>query len=166
MKYCVKCGQQMDDEALFCPRCGTKAASINQQENPVVEETQEVEKQEGIEETAQVKEEQNKNAKVKTARKATPLHEQKVKEFLPVAIAAIVCSIAMWILQATLSPTGIFKVMPLLIFALLDTLFGVLNLVRAIQCLNRKNFFIAALSFVLATLLFICSIVNLIFLMS
>lgn len=24
MKYCKKCGQQIDDDALFCPRCGQK----------------------------------------------------------------------------------------------------------------------------------------------
>ena len=164
MKYCTKCGQMMDDEALFCPRCGTKAASITQEDTQDNQENVVVESPERVEEKAEVKEEPKNN--VKTARKATPLHEQKVKEFLPVAIAAIVCSIAMWILQATLSPTGIPKVLPLLIFVMLDTLFGVLNLVRAIKCLNRKNFFIAALSFVLTTLLFVCSIVNLIFLMS
>lgn len=164
MKYCTKCGQKMDDEALFCPKCGAKAASITQEDTQDNHENVVVENQERVEEKAEVKEEPKKN--VKTARKATPLYEQKVKEFLPVAIAAIVCSIAMWIVQATLSPTGFPKVMPLLIFVMLDTLFGVLNLVRAIQCLNRKNFFIAALSFVLTTLLFVCSIVNLIFLMS
>lgn len=30
MKFCAKCGQQLLDEDLFCPKCGTKAeANIN-----------------------------------------------------------------------------------------------------------------------------------------
>ena len=29
MKYCVKCGQQMSDETIFCPACGCAAGDPN-----------------------------------------------------------------------------------------------------------------------------------------
>lgn len=27
MKYCVRCGHPVEDESLFCPRCGTRCGS-------------------------------------------------------------------------------------------------------------------------------------------
>ena len=31
MKFCSKCGQPLNDSAMFCPKCGTKADAIQQQ---------------------------------------------------------------------------------------------------------------------------------------
>lgn len=32
MKYCTKCGRQLNDDDLFCPACGTKQVEVEQQE--------------------------------------------------------------------------------------------------------------------------------------
>lgn len=34
MKYCVKCGAQLDDDALFCHSCGTECGEQSQQQAP------------------------------------------------------------------------------------------------------------------------------------
>ena len=34
MKYCVKCGKQINDNALACPYCGFTAANISMAESP------------------------------------------------------------------------------------------------------------------------------------
>ena len=31
MKYCQKCGNQLMDEAVICPKCGCQCGNINQQ---------------------------------------------------------------------------------------------------------------------------------------
>ena len=154
MKYCTKCGAQMNDDALFCPKCGTKFEEVIEESN-----------QEAIEEKPVAPEETSKpkpNAKVKG--KATPLHEQKVKEFLPVPLALIGCSIALWIINAVGSPTGIVKIMPLLLFMMLSIFLGVMSLIRGIKTINRKIYFNAALSFTLLVLLFTCLIIDFVFL--
>ena len=33
MKYCEKCGEQLDDDAVFCSRCGARCDGGNQQSN-------------------------------------------------------------------------------------------------------------------------------------
>lgn len=35
MKFCVKCGHQMDDDMLFCQKCGTKSVVIPEEATPV-----------------------------------------------------------------------------------------------------------------------------------
>lgn len=39
MKYCQSCGKEMDDDAAFCPNCGTKIANQTK-ENQVVQTQQ------------------------------------------------------------------------------------------------------------------------------
>jgi hypothetical protein len=37
MKYCIKCGAQMPDEATFCPKCGSIQHSASEYEAPHVD---------------------------------------------------------------------------------------------------------------------------------
>ena len=146
MKYCTECGAAMNDDDLFCPKCGAK-----------VDET-------ALETTSpSPKEAAKPNAKIKGAR--VPLEEQKVKEFLPLPLALIACSIAIWIVDAIASLTGIPKIMPLIIFILLSGLLGGMSLARAIKTLRKQNYFNSALSFVLFALLAVCLIVDFTFLL-
>ena len=102
MKYCTNCGAKMEDEALFCSKCGTKAA-------PIIEE-----KKESYEED-QVVEETPKKPNKAVKGPAKPLHEEKLKEFLPVSLVVIAATILLWIIQNLVHPTDILRVMPLII---------------------------------------------------
>ena len=154
MKYCSKCGEPMNDDDLFCPRCGAKV-------NPPIEEQKPMQQQEPVAVNETPKEEV-KPKKVKG--KAPSTFEQPPKQFLPVPLALIACSIAIWIINAVAGLTGIPKVMPLLIFMLLSGFLGVMSMIRAVKKLNRKIYFDAALSFVLFALLIVCLIIDFVFL--
>ena len=149
MKYCTNCGAKMEDEALFCSKCGTKAA-------PIIEE-----KKESYEED-QVVEETPKKPNKAVKGPAKPLHEEKLKEFLPVSLVVIAATILLWIIQNLVHPTDILRVMPLIIFTIIGGFYGILNLLRAKQCYKRQIYFKAALSLVLAVVLFTCTIIDLI----
>ena len=42
MKYCIKCGQQLPDQAMFCSKCGTKQPGVESSNNvPVSAEVNE-----------------------------------------------------------------------------------------------------------------------------
>jgi len=166
MKYCMKCGAPMVDEALFCPKCGTRVAEVAEepktevaQQQPTVQEIKEAVQQPPVQETTSAKQPARKAARPKT-----PLHEQKLREFLPVPLALVGCSIAIWIVDAVGHVQGIPRIFPLIIFMFLSGFLGVLSLVRAIKSLNRKIYFKAALSFVLFALLATCLVIDAIFL--
>lgn len=155
MKYCAKCGAPMNDDALFCSKCGAKFEEVveqKQEEKPVANEQQVVQEQ--------------PSGKRVVKRAATPIYEQKIREFAPMSIAIVVCSMAMWILNATLHPSGITKVMPLLLFMLFCALYAVMSMVRAVKTLTRKMYLKSVLSFVFFGLLFVCFIINFVFLVS
>ncbi len=155
MKYCTKCGAPMNDDALFCPKCGTKVEEI----------VEEKVAPQSVEEKPVANQEPPKtNAKVKGAR--VSIHEQPVKQFLPVPLALIGCSIALWIINAVGNTSGITRIMPLLIFMFLSGFLGVMSLIRGIKTINRKLYFKAALSFVLFALLVTCLIIDFIFLVN
>ena len=157
MKYCTKCGAPMNDDALFCPKCGTKVEEISEEKvAPQPVEEKPVANQEPPK--------TNANAKVKGARLS--IHEQPVKQFLPVPLALIGCSIALWIINALGNTSGITRIMPLLIFMFLSGFLGVMSLIRGIKTINRKLYFKAALSFVLFALLVTCLIIDFIFLVN
>lgn len=155
MKYCTKCGAPMNDDALFCPKCGTKVEEVIEEKSS----TQPVEEKSVPNEGAP-----KTNAKVKGAR--VSIHEQPVKQFLPLPLALIVCSIALWIVNAVGNTSGITRVMPLLIFMLLSGFLGVMSLIRAINTIKRQLYFKSALSFVLFALLVTCLIIDFIFLVN
>lgn len=157
MKYCTKCGAQMNDDALFCPKCGTKVEEVVVPNNnqPIVEE-----KPVEVNETPVI----NPNAKVKGQR--IPLHEQKVINFLPVPLALIGCSIVIWIIDAVGNTSGITRIMPLLIFMLISGLLSAMSMIRAVKSFNRKIYFKAALSFVLFILLVTCLIIDFVYLVN
>ena len=155
MKFCTKCGAPMNDDALFCPKCGTKVEEVIEEKST----TQPVEeKSVPNEETPKI------NAKVKGVR--VSIHEQPVKQFLPVPLALIGCSIVLWIVNAVGNTSGITRVMPLLIFMLLSGFLGVMSLIRAINTIKRQLYFKSALSFVLFALLVTCLIIDFIFLIN
>jgi len=157
MKYCTKCGAPMNDDALFCPKCGTKVEELVEEKvTPQPVEEKPVANQEPPK--------TNANAKVKGARLS--IHEQPVKQFLPVPLALIGCSIALWIINAVGNTSGITRIMPLLIFMFLSGFLGVMSLIRGIKTINRKLYFKAALSFVLFALLVTCLIIDFIFLVN
>ena len=149
MKYCTKCGAQMVDDALFCPRCGTRVAPMPEEnKEPVYEEP--------------VSQEAPKKANKAVKGQAKPAYEQTLKEFLPVSLVIFVCTLALWIVQALAHPTDILRFMPLIIFTLIGGTYGFLNFSRALQCYKRQIYFKAALSLVLSVALFTCVIINII----
>jgi len=155
MKYCTKCGAPMNDDALFCPKCGTKVEEVIEEKSIA----------QPVEEKSAPKEEAPKtNAKVKGAK--VSIHEQTVKQFLPVPLALIGCSIALWIVNAIGNTSGITRVMPLLLFMFLSGFLSVMSMIRAIKTLKRQLYFKAALSFVLFALLVTCLIIDFIFLVN
>jgi len=149
MKYCTKCGAQMVDDALFCPRCGTRVA-------PIVEENKEPVYEEPVSQEAP------KKANKAVKGQAKPAYEQTLKEFLPISLVIFVCQLALWIVQALAHPTDILRFMPLIIFTLIGGTYGFLNFSRALQCYKRQIYFKAALSLVLSVALFTCVIINII----
>ena len=143
----------MNDDALFCPKCGTKVEEVVEDkpapqpatEKPVINE-----------ETPKT------NAKVKGAR--VSIHEQPVKQFLPVPLALIGCSIALWIINAVGNTSGFTRAFPLLLFMFLSGFLSVMSMIRAIKTIKRQLYFKSALSFVLFALLVTCLIIDFIFL--
>ena len=166
MKFCTKCGAPMGDDALFCPKCGAKVEEVVEEKvapQPVEEKPTE----QPIQEKPVANQEPpktNANVKVKGARLS--IHEQPVKQFLPVPLALIGCSIALWIINALGNTSGITRIMPLLIFMFLSGFLGVMSLIRAIKTIKRQLYFKAALSFVLFALLVTCLIIDFIFLVN
>ncbi len=156
MKFCTKCGTKMDDDALFCPKCGTRAAPIEENKSEVVEERLAVQQRPAAQETP-------KNGKARK-QEAKPIYEQSVKEIIPPPIALVVCSMIMWILNATMHPTGISHYLPLILFCFMCVAFGVVNLVRGIKTATRNIYLKCALSFVMFGLLAVCAVINVIFL--
>lgn len=155
MKYCTKCGAPMNDDALFCPKCGTKVEEVIEEKST----TQPVE-----EKSVPNEEAPKTSTKVNGAR--VSIHEQPVKQFLPLPLALIGCSIVLWIVNAVGNTSGITRVMPLLIFMSLSGFFAVMSMIRAIETLKRQLYFKSALSFVLFALLVTCLIVDFIFLVN
>ena len=154
MKYCTKCGAQMNDDALFCPKCGTKVEVVEENNVLPIEE----------EKPAEKKDAPKTNVKVKGQR--TPLYEQKVRDILLIPLVIIGCSIAIWIINTVGNLTGVGKIMPLLLFMLFSGLHAAMSMIRAVKTLTRKIYFKSALSFVLFVLLVTCFIIDFVFLVS
>lgn len=153
MKYCTKCGAKMNDDALFCPKCGTKVEEV----------VNEKPSEQPVEEKPVVNNEvpqNNANAKIKG--KAIPLYEQKVRDIILLPIVIIVCSIALWIVNAVGHPTGVGKVFPLFIFIGISAFYAVMSMIRAVKTLTRKIYFKSVLSFVFFGLLFVCIIIDIV----
>ena len=166
MKYCTKCGAPMNDDALFCPKCGARVEKVVI-EKPDPQPVEEKPTEQPIQEKPVANQEPpktNANVKVKGAR--VSIHEQPVKQFLPVPLALIGCSIALWIVNAVGNTSGITRVMPLLLFMFLSGFLSVMSMIRAIKTLKRQLYFKAALSFVLFALLVTCLIIDFIFLVN
>ena len=162
----------MNDDALFCSKCGTKVEEVTNNNNEEVVE-QKVEKvnannenKEVIEQKEEAKPVEAPKANAKIKAKATPIYEQKIKEFLPISLAIIVSSIVVWIINGVAHPSGIGKIMPLLLFMLFTGGYAAISMVRAVKTLTRKIYYKSALSFVLFVLLVVCFIINFVYLVS
>ena len=181
MKYCTKCGQELNDDALFCSKCGAKVEEAKEEkvtdifvEKPAEEEEKPApveEKPAPVEEKPVVVEEAIKEEPVKAAKPNArvkgprlSIHEQPIKSFLPAPLALIVCSIAIWIINAVGNTSGIGRVLPLLLFMFLSGFFAVMSMIRAVKTIKRQLYFKAALSFVSFALLVTCFIIDFIYL--
>lgn len=163
MKYCTKCGAQLADEARFCSKCGAPQPNMENAPAPSQQPVAQPSIPQPVEEKQASNEETPKtNAKIKGAR--VSIHEQPVKQFLPLPLALIACSIALWIINAVGNTSGITRVMPLLLFMFLSGFFSVMSMIRAIKTIKRQLYFKSALSFVLFALLVTCLIIDFIFL--
>lgn len=154
MKYCTKCGAQMNDDALFCPKCGTKVEVAEENSAMSTEEEKPVE----------IKDAPKTNVKVKDLR--TPLYDQKVRDILLIPLVLIGCSIVLWIINSVAGLSGVGKIMPLLIFMFLSGFLAVMSMIRTIKTLKRHIYFKSALSFVLFALLVTCLIIDFVFLIN
>lgn len=191
MKYCTKCGTMLRDEDLFCSNCGNKVSAplqannsdkVEENNEKVVVEVTHTPKEEIIKEDnnqnfsneatnendiKEQKEEINTNDG-KKIKKRVSIHEQKIKEFLPIALAIIGCSIIFWMIDqlAPLDPTAITRIFPYLIFLFITIFNAVMSMIRAVKTLKRKIYLKSVLSFVLFGLLVTCALIDFIFLVN
>ena len=189
MKYCTKCGTMLRDEDSFCFNCGNKvsaplqandSAKVEENNEKVVVEATHTPKEEIIKEDnnqnfyneatneTDIKE-QNEEINTndgKKIKKRVSIHEQKIKEFLPIALAIIGCSIIFWMIDqlAPLDPTAITRIFPYLLFLFITIFYSVMSMIRAVKTLKRKIYFKSVLSFVLFGLLVTCVLIDFIFL--
>lgn len=114
-----------------------------------------------------VKEELNTNSGKKTKQRVA-IHEQKVKDFLPVSLIIIGGSIILWIINKMIPHNfSVFAdVFPFLLFLFMTIAYSVMSMIRAIKTLKRKIYFISVLSFVIFGLLVTCAIIDFIFLVN
>ena len=147
MKYCVNCGHELPDHALFCSNCGAKQPAQEQapaQEQPVA-------KAEVVYEEYQT-EEPKKN---KTDLSAF----MKVRVFAMWGIAPLLFLI-LNIILASIGNPQIFTILFQMLFSALGIVMNTINFVKRI---NRKSFdyeFGAALSFAaLDSIAIICAFI-------
>lgn len=114
-----------------------------------------------------VKEEPNINSGKKTKQRVA-IHEQKVKDFLPVSLIIIGGSIILWIINKMIPHDfSVFAdLFPFLLFLFMTIAYSVMSMIRAIKTLKRKIYFISVLSFVIFGLLVTCAIIDFIFLVN
>ncbi len=249
MKYCTKCGTMLNDDDLFCSKCGKKVSSplqpnndnvkvednketivetkepikevikeenaksvsnqepkneeakteIIEEESKKVEDTNTLSKEEiaveaktvneaskeniketAVEEKEKVAEENTTKETVieehkeiqanngKKTKKRVSIHEETIKQFLPVPLVLIGCTIVFWIIdkKAPLDPTAITRIFPLLLFMFISIFYSVMSMIRAIKTLKRKIYLKSALAFVLFGLLVTCALIDFIFLVN
>lgn len=184
--FCSQCGHKVQVIEQEASKEEIKVEEIKVEEinveEPVVKEEVKVEPEIKVQEaptqeTKPAKAEENRGVKpekapaqetqpAKAARKAPPIYEQKVREFLPISLVIIGCSIIFWIVDKFGHPTGITRIFPYLIFMLITIFYSVLSMMRAVKTLNRKMYFKAGLSFALFGLLVPCAFIDFIFLVS
>ena len=121
MKYCVNCGQQLPDHAMFCSNCGAKQPEGNVKEEPVTEvqasnEPAEVEK--------------------KTKQKTDLSAFMKVRVFAMWGIAPLLFLI-MNIIFASIGKPQISTILFQMLFSALGIVMNTINFVKRI---NRKAF--------------------------
>ena len=104
----------------------------------------------------------------KKTKKRVSIHEETIKQFLPVPLVLIGCTIIFWIIDkcAPLNPTAITRIFPLLLFMFISIFYSVMSMIRAIKTLNRKLYLKSALAFVLFGLLVTCALIDFIFLVN
>lgn len=152
MKYCTKCGAQMNDDALFCSKCGAKVEEGAEQQPASVAEAPKVEPSKPV------------KTRTRAQIQRVPLEEQSEKQFLPVPLALLGCSIVIWIINGVASTSGITRIMPLVLFMLLSGFFGAMSIIRALKTYKKELYFRAALAFVLFILLVTSFIIDFVFL--
>lgn len=129
MKYCINCGHELPDHAMFCSNCGAKQPEENVKKEPVTEvqaSNEPVEKKE----------------KPKTDLSAF----MKVRVFAMWGIVPLLF-LTMNIIFASIGKLQIFTVLFQMLFSVLGIVMNTINFVKRI---NRRSFdyeFGAALSF-------------------
>ena len=140
MKYCINCGHELPDHAMFCSNCGAKQPAQDVKEEPtVVAEEQQVEKK----------------AKPKTDLSAF----MKVRVFAIWGTAPLLFLI-LNVIFASIGNPQIFTILFQMLFSALGIVMNTINFVKRI---NRKSFdyeFGAALSFAaLDSIAIICAFI-------
>ena len=149
MKYCINCGHELPDHAMFCSNCGAK--------QPVQEQTpaqqQSAVEPEVVYEEVQV--EESKKEKPKTDLSAY----MKIKTFAIWGIAPLV----FLIINVIFGSIGILQIFTVLFQLFLSVLGIVMNTINFVKRINRKIFdyeFGAALAFAaLDSVSFICAFI-------
>lgn len=135
MKYCTKCGKELNDSDIFCPKCGTKS---------IVEE-----KQEDI---------YSNNYADKEAYKSNTVG--KIGFILSI-VGLVLFNVLMFMIGFGdyILPAGLFVIMYLLLFALTGAALGTAIPGFVISRRRIANKKIAVAGFVLAIILAVCMIV-------
>ena len=138
MKFCTKCGRQLNDDDLFCPACGAKQVVAEQQPE------QQEEHRFNFEEARQEKEQKAQPAQETKVEKAKPVDKSfSLKNSLILFIGYIVLFIVYLILNKTLfNQDAMLGKIGFFLGTLLFTMMQIINLVKS---KNRHNQFLVLL---------------------
>ena len=142
MKYCINCGHELPDQALFCSECGAKQPTENVKEEPVSE-------------VQATNEPIEKKEKQKT----------DLSAFMKLRVFALwgIVPLVFLIINIIFASTGILKIFTVLFQMFFGALGIVVNTINFVKRINRRSFdyeFGAALSFAaLDSISMICALI-------
>ena len=176
MKFCTKCGNRLNDDDLFCPRCGERQSTpidapgqevsitpeeTPREETPVVAETPRAEDLQRVpprgEETPVVEE-------TPSPRRRVGIRDFKAKDSIILIAAYTVVFIIWLILNATVLDSS--AVLGRLGFQFATGCFLAIMIMRMVHAINIKNKFLMMLQIVFVAIMFTYFIANVILMVS